>query len=73
MKLVVIMTLIPVSSAQAERLFSSMNFIQNDQRNRLDEPHLNDTVRLYKSRFTIENFPFDVTLDIWMNLKERRS
>eukprot|EP00884_Botryococcus_braunii_P005034 jgi/Botrbrau1/14531/Bobra.0235s0003.1 len=48
-KLTVIMLIITVSSVQAERLFSCMNFLKNDRRNRLGENHLNDCVRLFMS------------------------
>ena len=45
-------------SVEDERLFSAMNFIKNDLRNRLKNPHLTATVRLFFSRqLNGEDFP----------------
>jgi hypothetical protein len=71
-KLAVIMLIIPVSSVQAERLFSCMNFVKNDRRNRLGENHLNDCVRLFMSAYDMKAFPYEKALDYFLNAKERR-
>jgi hypothetical protein len=71
-KLAVIMLIIPVSSVQAERLFSCMNFLKNDHRNRLGEKHLNDCVRLFMSEYGMRNFPYEKALDYFLTTKDRR-
>ena len=72
LKLTVIMLIIPVSSVQAERLFSCMNFLKNDRWNRLGENHLNDCVRLFMSAYDMKTFPYEKALDYFLNAKERR-
>jgi hypothetical protein len=56
----------------AERLFSCMNFMKCDRRNRLGEMHLNTTVRLFTSRYKIDGFPYEKALDIFLSGKPRR-
>jgi hypothetical protein len=70
--LAIIMLIMPASSAQAERLFSSMNFIKNDHRNRLGEEHLNHTIRLFTSKYDMDDFPFETALEIFLSRKDRR-
>lgn len=71
-KLGIICLILPASSAQAERLFSCMNFLKNDHRNLLGEAHLNDAVRLKLSKYSLRNFPYEVALKIFLDAKERR-
>jgi len=71
-KLAIIMLIMPVSSVPAERLFSSMNYIKNNRRNRLGELHLNTMVRLFLSRYEINGFPYGKALDIFFDGKARR-
>jgi hypothetical protein len=70
--LAIIMLIMPASSAQAERLFSCMNFIKSDHRNRLGEEHLNHTIRLFTSEYELDNFPYDTALEIFLAKKNRR-
>ncbi len=65
-KLAIIMLIMPVSSVPAESLFSCMNFIKNDRRNRLGEQHLNTAVRLFTTRYRIDGFPYEKALDIFL-------
>ena len=54
------------ASVEDERLFSAMNFIKNDLRNSLKNPHLTAAVRLFFSRqFTVETFPYMEALKAW--------
>jgi hypothetical protein len=71
-KLAIIMLIMPVSSVPAERLFSCMNSIKCDRRNRLGEMHLNTAVRLFTSRYKIDGFPYEKALDIFLSGKHRR-
>jgi hypothetical protein len=69
--LAIIMLIVPASSAQAERLFSCMNFIKSDHRNRLGDPeeHLNHTIRLFTSEYELDNFHYDTALEIFLAKK----
>ena len=49
-KLAEIGLVLVTGSVEAERTFSSMNFIKTPRRNRLKEPHLNALVRLFSDR-----------------------
>jgi hypothetical protein len=71
-KLALIMLIIPVSSMQAERLFSCTNFLKNDRRNRLGENHLNDCVRLFMSAYDMKSSPDEKARDYFLNAKKRR-
>jgi hypothetical protein len=70
--LAIIMLIMPASSAQAERLFSCMNFIKSDHRNPLGEEHLNHTIGLFTSEYELDNFPYDTALEIFLASKNRR-
>jgi hypothetical protein len=66
-----IMLIMPASSAQAEHLFSCMNFIKSDHRNRLGEEHLNHTIRLLTSEYELDSFPYDTALEIFLAKTKR--
>jgi hypothetical protein len=67
--LAMIMLIMPASSAQAERLFSCMNFINSDHWNRLGEEHLNHTITLFTSEYELDNFPYHTALEIFLAQK----
>ncbi|BDA46927.1 hypothetical protein COCOBI_09-3800 [Coccomyxa sp. Obi] len=56
----------PTGSVENERSFSDMNYLKDDKRNCLGEQHLNASMRGWRCRFTIENFPYEVALALWM-------
>ena len=72
--LVQTMLLIPVGSVENERSFSAMNYLKNDQRNGLEECHLNCCARLKRCKFEMDGviFPFDVALQRWKDACDRR-
>ena len=47
-------------SVEDERTFSTLSFIKNDLRSRMQEEHLNAAMRLYDSKrtYTMSTFPF---------------
>ena len=54
-------------SVEEERLFSVMNLLKDDTRNRLDE-HLEATVRIfYQQLYTTGTFPFERAYRHWLN------
>ena len=60
-------------SVEDERLFSAMNFIKNELRNRLKNPHLTAAVRLFFSRqFTVKTFPYMEALKAWRAAAAKR-
>jgi len=61
-------------SVEEERLFSKLNFIKDERRNRLDEEHLNACLMLATQRmFEFEQFPFMTAITKWSDAKKRRS
>jgi hypothetical protein len=60
------LTLIP-GSVEAERTFSNVSYIKNKQRNRLQEEHLDECVRMFSQQwYTIGDFPYKAAYDTWM-------
>ena len=59
-RLAQLVMVIATGSVEDERTFSDMNFIKNDLRSRLDEPHLNVCMRLFACYWmhTLANFPY---------------
>ena len=57
-------------SVEDERVFSSMKYIKSLLRNRLTV-HLSDCMRLYKSHYTLQDFPFAAAIDRWRAKKAR--
>jgi hypothetical protein len=57
--------MVPVS-VEDERLFSALNFIKSKSRNRLQNPHLTDALRLFFSNtFDVLTFPYAKALEAW--------
>ena len=50
---------LPVSSADAERVFSAMNYLHDELRNRLQEAHLNIAMRAYNSLHDYRKCDYD--------------
>jgi hypothetical protein len=65
-----VLVMVP-GSVEEERTFSTMSFIKNKLRNRLDQ-HLRPCVQLFSQRmFTLDSFPFDEALQHWRNVAQR--
>lgn len=69
----IVLCMVP-GSVENERTFSSLAFIKNDQRNRLETEHLNVCLRLFsaKSTYTLETFPYERAFEAWSAECERR-
>jgi hypothetical protein len=63
---------IPFGSVENERRFSAMNLAFTDLRNRLQQGHLNTSLRIASTSFVIEDFDFRAAFMEWKNPKERR-
>ena len=60
-------------SVEDERLFSIMNFIKNELRNRLKNPLLTDLVRLFASNiWSLADFPYKKAIELWESMCSRR-
>jgi len=64
-KLAEIALVLPVSTAQAERAFSTQNLIKTRQRNSLGEGHLADLMRISLNGPTADKFNYQRALDVW--------
>ncbi len=59
------MVMVP-GSVEDERMFSAMNFIRSDRRNRLKAKHLTVCARLFKDvLYTPSTFPLAKAVGIW--------
>ena len=61
-------------SVEAERAFSSMNFVKDKLRNRLAPEHLNVALRLkLQDSYSVQNFPYEKALKKWLAVCQRRN
>ncbi|KAG1664594.1 hypothetical protein FOA52_013376 [Chlamydomonas sp. UWO 241] len=66
-------TLVP-GSAEEERMFATMKFLKNVQRNRLLAEYLTAAARLFKApKYLVDNFDFPKALKFWHDKKLRRT
>ncbi|XP_075098778.1 uncharacterized protein LOC142175699 [Nicotiana tabacum] len=70
--LVKLTLLIPVATASVERVFSSMKYIKNDLRNRMDDDILNDCLVCYIERKIFKTVSNDAIIDRFQSMKTRR-
>ena len=68
-----VMVLVP-GSVEDERMFSTLKYICNPQRNRLQAQHLTCCARGFKSSaFGVESFPYPEAILEWLSAKKRRA
>ncbi|XP_077863952.1 zinc finger protein 862-like [Saccoglossus kowalevskii] len=72
LKLAKIALVLPVQTADCERGFSVQNKIKTKTRNRLEAERLHVLSLISAEGSSIEHFPFDVALNEWRQLKQRR-
>ena len=70
--LVKLTLIIHVATASVKRAFSSMKYIKNDLRNRMDEDILNGCLVCYIERSIFKNVSNDVIMGRFQNMKTRR-
>lgn len=61
----------PASSVNNERAFSLMSIIKDALRNKMGPHHLNCTMRIARSRFTLDSFPYERAYQQWASASER--
>ena len=71
-RLASIALIIPVSTAECERRFSSMNGIKTDLRNRLNTSTLCQIMRIVLEGGELVNFDFVKAAEIWSEMRHRR-
>ncbi|XP_016477227.1 uncharacterized protein LOC107798711 [Nicotiana tabacum] len=64
--------IITVAAASVERAFSSMKYIKNDLRNRMDEDFLNNCLVCYIERGIFKTVSNDAIIDRFQSMKTRR-
>ena len=67
-----ILLVLPIGSVETERTFSAMNYLKNNLRSSLKEPHLNACVRAFCSGHKLATFPLDAVLQEFLVAKSRR-
>lgn len=65
MKLAKLLTVMVPDYVEDESMFSAMIYLQNPQRNRLEE-HLTCCARRVKSEFSVELFPYPAAIKEWL-------
>jgi len=66
------MVMVP-GSVEDERMFSTLKYIRNSQRNRLQAQHLTCCAWGFKSSaFSVESFPCPEVILGWISAKKRR-
>eukprot|EP01018_Ginkgo_biloba_P011873 Gb_23573 [translate_table: standard] len=60
-----------LGSVEDERVFSLLSFLKSKLRNKLNK-HLDPCLRLYVTKYNINNFPFDRALALWRSDCDRR-
>jgi hypothetical protein len=67
-----VMVMVP-GSVEDERMFSTLKYICNPQRNRLQARHLMSCARGFKSSaFSVESFPYPQAILEWLSAKKHR-
>lgn len=71
-KLAALAVTIPVATAEPERGYSTMNYIKDELRNRLNEERLNDLMRIYLHGPPLTAVDWRAILFIWYSRKARK-
>ena len=72
MHLYEILLVVPFTNAIVQRLFSRMNRVKTDFRNRLSRSRLDTCLRVGEDRTSIEDFNEDRVIECWWNEKRLR-
>ena len=60
-----------LGSVEDERMFSALSFLKSKLRNKLDK-NVDTCLRLYVTKYDIDNFPYERTLTLWQLDCDRR-
>jgi hAT family C-terminal dimerisation region len=64
---------LPVSTASAERAFSTMKIVKTRLRNRMEDDFLTDNLVVYIEKEIAENFTIEGIIEEFNSLKNRRT
>ena len=70
-RLIKIYRSLPLSSVECERVFSSVNRIKNEMRNRLEDETLDDLLMISSNGIDIKDFDFQESFQRWKSEKKR--
>lgn len=71
-KLAAIALVLPVSTAECKRAFSTMNRVKTDLRNRLNTRNLDHLIRISINGPCLDDYDFNKTATSWGNKRQRR-
>ncbi|XP_022871642.1 uncharacterized protein LOC111390766 [Olea europaea var. sylvestris] len=71
-RLITLVLILPVATASVERVFSAMNLIKNDLRNKMGEELLNDNLVVYMERDLFMKLENETILQRFQNIRPRR-
>ena len=71
-KVVLLVLTLPVSTATAERAFSSMKIVKTRLRNKMEDDFLTDSLIMYIEKEIVEKFDIDSIIDDFHDMQERR-
>ena len=71
-KLAQVCSLLPLSTVDCERAFSTMRRIKSRLRSQMNNSTLNNCIRISMEGPSLENFDFEKSLDTWSKLRNRR-
>ena len=71
-KLIAILAILPISTAECERAFSTMNRIKTDLRNRMKTPTLESLMHISITGPPLQDFDFSEAADVWGKMRNRR-
>ena len=60
-----------LGSMEDERMFSALAFLNSKLRNKMDK-NLDTCLRLYVTKYEVDNFPYERELSLWRSDRERR-
>jgi len=71
-KLLKLVLVLPVATAGVERIFSTMNYIKNDLRNKMGQDYLNDTLVAFIEREFFLQTKDENIISRFQSMKDRR-
>ena len=60
-----------LGSVEDERMFSALSFLKSKLRKKLDK-NVDTCLKLYVTKYEVENFPYERALALWRSDRERR-
>ncbi|XP_022843173.1 uncharacterized protein LOC111366700 [Olea europaea var. sylvestris] len=71
-RLITLILILPVAIASVERIFSAINLIKNDLRNKMGDELLNDNLVVYMEKYLFMKLENEIILQHFQNMRPRR-